>query len=189
MHYKCKHKKAQHIIELALLAPFIIFFIGIVAEIAIIINANYKFNSSLYEAINLMALTNKINIEKEETVKNIKEYAKILLKQRRVPYVNSLELKLTETDNIDFLIGTYQYRATFTPFNSKGEFTPDYYGFLTIIPVNSAILRKNSFNIPNTFFDTPLQVKSLSDNSENTQETDNGNDNDYNVQDFEVELE
>lgn len=190
MQSKPEFKKAQHIVELALLAPFIIIFIGVIAEIAIIISANYKFNSSLYEAVNLMALTNKINTEKTETVENIKEYSKILLRERKVPYGNTLELKLTETDNIDFLIGTYRYSAAFTPFNSKGEFTPDYYTFLTIIPVNSAILRKNSFNIPSSFFDEPLQIESLQNSLPDNPQTNNAQkENDYTVRDFEVVIE
>ena len=63
-----KFKKAQHIVEFALIAPFIIFFFGVILEIALIVHTNYKFTASLYEAISFMALNNKINIEKEETV-------------------------------------------------------------------------------------------------------------------------
>ncbi len=142
-----KFKKAQHIVEFALIAPFIIFFLGVVLEIALIVHTNYRFNASLYEAVSFMALNNKINVEKEETVKNIKEYAKILLKHRFAPYKNSLDTELVQAGDIDFIIGKYKYTSTFTIFNYMTGFEPDSYNFLTIIPVNSAVLRKNSFDL------------------------------------------
>lgn len=153
-----RFKPAQHIVELALLAPFIIIFIGFAAEIAMVINANYKFNSSVYESISLMALTNKINVEKEDTVSNIKEYTRMLLKQKHAPYAGSLEIDLVQTDDIDFLIGTYKYKSTFTIFNAVKDFTLSTYNFLTVIPLNSAILRKNSFDIDDDFFKNGFRV-------------------------------
>ncbi len=149
--YKSKpeFKKAQHIVEFALIAPFIIFFIGIVLEIAMIVQTNYKFNASLYEAISFMALNNKIGVDKEDTVQNIKEYAKILLKHRFVPYKDSLDTELVQAGDLDFIIGKYRYTSTFTLFNYMTGYKPDSYNFLTIIPINSAILRKNSFDLSN----------------------------------------
>jgi len=144
---KTKLKKAQHIVELALFAPFVIFFIGILTEIAIVINTNYKFNSALYEAVSHFALNNKFNADKEETVESIKEYSKFLLNMRSAPYQNSLKIDLTQTDDLDFLIGRYRYTSVFTLLNSVTEITPEGYNYMTIIPVNSAILRRNSFDI------------------------------------------
>ena len=155
-----KLKKAQHIVELALLAPFIMFFIGIVYQIAITIHTNYKFNASLYEAVSFISFTNKINSTTEETVENIEKYAKILLKERHAPYENSLEVKLTNTGDIDFLIGFYRYTSTFTIFNGLDNFNPQNYNYLTIIPINSAILRKNSFEIPDAFFEDDCKIES-----------------------------
>ena len=158
--------------ELALLAPFIIIFIGFAAEIAMVINANYKFNSSVYESISLMALANKINIEKEDTVSDIKEYTRMLLKEKRAPYAGSLEIGLVETDDIDFLIGTYKYKSTFTIFNAVKDFTLSTYNFLTVIPLNSAILRKNSFNIDDDFFKNGFSVISPEDETLPTEPVD-----------------
>lgn len=155
-----KLKKAQHIVELALLAPFIMFFIGIVYQIAITIHTNYKFNASLYEAVSFISFTNKINSTAEETVENIEKYAKILLKERHAPYENSLEVKLTNTGDIDFLIGFYRYTSTFTIFNGLDNFNPQNYNYLTIIPISSAILRKNSFEIPDAFFEDDYKIES-----------------------------
>ena len=146
--------------ELALLAPFIMFFIGIVYQIAITIHTNYKFNASLYEAVSFISFTNKINSTTEETVENIEKYAKILLKERHAPYENSLEVKLTNTGDIDFLIGFYRYTSTFTIFNGLDNFNPQNYNYLTIIPINSAILRKNSFEIPDAFFEDDCKIES-----------------------------
>ncbi len=146
--------------ELALLAPFIMFFIGIVYQIAITIHTNYKFNASLYEAVSFISFTNKINSTAEETVENIEKYAKILLKERHAPYENSLEVKLTNTGDIDFLIGFYRYTSTFTIFNGLDNFNPQNYNYLTIIPINSAILRKNSFEIPDAFFEDDCKIES-----------------------------
>lgn len=154
----CKLKKAQHIVEFALIAPFIIFFIGIVFEIALIVHTNYRFSASLYEAVSFMALNNKINVEKKETVKNIEEYAKILLKHRFAPYKNSLETELVQAGDIDFIIGKYRYTSTFTLFNYMTGFKPDSYNFLTIIPVNSAILRRNSFDLSDEKLDALMDI-------------------------------
>ena len=52
-----------------------------------------------------------------------------------------------QAGDIDFIIGKYRYTSTFTLFNYMTGFEPDSYNFLTIIPVNSAILRKNSFDL------------------------------------------
>ncbi len=164
-------KKAQHTIELTLIIPFIILFIGIIFEIALVIHTNYKFNSALYEAISLMALTDKINTSKEESVNNTKEYAKILLNQRLAPYSNSLDVKLIETGDLDFLIGTYKYTSTFTILNTFREFTIGTYDFLTIIPINSAVFRKNSYNIENSFFeDGTIEIKKQPQNPDESVE-------------------
>ena len=152
-----KFKKAQHIVEFALIAPFIIFFFGVILEIALIVHTNYKFTASLYEAISFMALNNKINIEKEETVENIKEYAKILLKHRFAPYKDSLDIELVQAGDVDFLIGKYRYTSTFTIFNNMAGFEPDSYNFLSVIPVNSAILRKNSFDLSDETLEKMMQ--------------------------------
>lgn len=144
---KPKLKKAQHIVEFTLIAPFIIFFIGVVFEIALIVHTNYRFNASLYEAASLLALNNKINVEKEDTIENIKEYTRILLEHRFAPYRNSLNAELVQAGDIDFIIGEYRYTSTFTLFNYMTGYEPDSYNFLTIIPVNSAVLRKNSFDL------------------------------------------
>ena len=152
-----KFKKAQHIVEFALIAPFIIFFFGAILEIALIVHTNYKFTASLYEAISFMALNNKINIEKEETVENIKEYAKILLKHRFAPYKDSLDIELVQAGDVDFLIGKYRYTSTFTIFNNMAGFEPDSYNFLSVIPVNSAILRKNSFDLSDETLEKMMQ--------------------------------
>ncbi len=164
-----KLKKAQHIVELALLAPFIMFFVGIVYQIAITIHTNYIFNASLYEAINFMALTNKIIKDedsslnptalKEQTVNNIKLYAQILLTERHAPSNDSLDIKLVNAGDVDFLIGMYRYTSTFKIFNHIENFNPEDYNYLTVIPVNSAILRRNSFKIPNDFFDLDYEIK------------------------------
>jgi len=144
---KPKLKKAQHIVEFTLIAPFIIFFIGVVFEIALIVHTNYRFNASLYEAVSLLALNNKINVEKEDTIENIKEYTRILLEHRFAPYRNSLNAELVQAGDVDFIIGEYRYTSTFTLFNYMTSYEPDSYNFLTIIPVNSAVLRKNSFDL------------------------------------------
>lgn len=144
---KPKLKKAQHIVEFTLIAPFIIFFIGVVFEIALIVHTNYRFNASLYEAVSLLALNNKINVEKEDTIENIKEYTRILLEHRFAPYRNSLNAELVQAGDVDFIIGEYRYTSTFTLFNYMTGYEPDSYNFLTIIPVNSAVLRKNSFDL------------------------------------------
>lgn len=164
-----KLKKAQHIVELALLTPFIMFFVGIVYQIAITIHTNYKFNTSLYEAISFIALTNKITSEadldkdplelKNNTLDDIKRYSIILLNERHAPNKNSLELKLVNSGDIDFLIGMYRYTSTFKIFNGIDNFNPDSYNYMTIIPINSAILRKNSYNITNDFFENPYTIK------------------------------
>ena len=155
--WRYKFKKAQHIVEFALIAPFIIFFFGVILEIALIVHTNYKFTASLYEAISFMALNNKINIEKEETVENIKEYAKILLKHRFAPYKDSLDIELVQAGDVDFLIGKYRYTSTFTIFNNMAGFEPDSYNFLSVIPVNSAILRKNSFDLSDETLEKMMQ--------------------------------
>lgn len=187
-----KRKKAQHIVELVLLAPFIMFFIGIVYQIAITIHTNYKFNASLYEAISFMALTNKINSTKEETLQNIEKYAKILLKERHTPYENSLKTELISTGDIDFIIGFYKYTSTFKIFNHLDNFNPQAYNYLTIIPVNSAILRKNSFEIPNTFFEDEFEAKPSSSLNEsedkNMQEPQFSNNSQNNAQDHNIEI-
>lgn len=156
MPVKCcssKFKKAQHLVELALIAPFVIIFIGLISEIAVVVHTNYKFNSSIYEAISSVSVINKINTEKEETIDTIEEITKILLKGRMAPYKDSVKIKLVETKDIDFLIGEYTYTSTFTILNSFKDFTPSSYKFLTVIPVNSSILRNNSFNIKDEFFE------------------------------------
>lgn len=150
-------KKAQHIVEIVLIAPFIILIIGIIAEFAIIINTNYKFNSAVYKAINFNALQDKIDIPKEQTLENIKETAKIFLGQSSAPYKNSIQIKIIETDDIDFLIAAYKYTSIFTILNPKGST----YNFSTVIPLNSAILKKNSFNIENDFFETDFEKINL----------------------------
>ncbi len=164
-----KLKKAQHIVELALLAPFIMFFIGIVYQIAITVHTNYKFNASLHEAISFMALKNKIVKEedlnltplelKEKTAEDIKQYAEILLGERYAPNKDSLEIKLINSGDIDLLIGLYRYTSTFKIFNGLNNFNPENYNYLTVIPVNSAILRQNSFEIPDDFFETNYTLK------------------------------
>ena len=151
-------KKAQHIVEFTLIAPFIIFFMGIVLEIALIVHTNYRFNASLYEAVSFMALNNKIEVDKEETVRNIKEYAKILLKHRFAPYKDTLETELVQAGDLDFIIGKYRYTSTFTLFNYMRGYEPDAYNFLTIIPVNSAILRKNSFDLSNEAVENLMDI-------------------------------
>lgn len=161
-----KFKKAQHIVEFALIAPFIIFFFGVVLEIALIVHTNYKFNASLYEAASFMALNNKINVEKEETVENIKEYTKILLKHRFAPYKDSLDIELVQAEDVDFLIGKYKYTSTFTIFNNVTSFEPGSYNFLSIIPVNSSILRKNSFDLPDETLEKMMQSYYSSSSSE-----------------------
>ncbi len=160
-------KRAQHIVEIVLIAPFIIFIIGIIAEFAIIINTNYKFNSAIYKALNIITFKNKIDIKKEETVENIKEATKILLGQNFVPYKNSIQIKLIETNDIDFLIGTYKYTSAFTILNPIGSS----YNFSTIIPLNSAILRENKFDIDNDFFDSDFEKINLENVVEEKPET------------------
>ncbi len=185
-----KLKKAQHIVELALLAPFIMFFIGIVYQIAITIQTNYKFNASLNEAISFMALKNKIVKEedaslaplelKEKTAKDIKQYAEILLGERYAPNKDSLEIKLISSGDIDLLIGLYRYTSTFKIFNGLENFNPQDYNYMAIIPVNSAILRQNSFEIPNDFFETVYIIKPYTDNpseDNDTEENDGTEDN------------
>lgn len=176
-----KLKKAQHIVELALLAPFIMFFIGIVYQIAITVHTNYKFNASLYEAISFMALKNKIVKEedlnltplelKEKTAEDIKQYAEILLGERYAPNRDSLEIKLINSGDIDLLIGLYRYTSTFKIFNGLNNFNPENYNYLTVIPVNSAILRQNSFEISDDFFETGYTLKPY-DNTETDENED-----------------
>lgn len=164
-----KFKKAQHIVEFALIAPFIIFFIGAAFEVALIVHTNYKFTASLHEAVSFMALNNKINVSKEDTVQNIKEYAKILLKHRFVPYKDTLDAELVQAGDLDFIIGKYRYTSTFTLFNHMTGYEPDAYNFLAIIPVNSAILRKNSFdlssdameNLMNIYYNRPKEENNV----------------------------
>lgn len=178
----CKLKKAQHIVEFTLIAPFIIFFMGIVLEIALIVHTNYRFSASLYEAVSFMALNNKINVTKEETVENIGEYTKILLKHRFAPYKNSLDIELVQAGDIDFIIGKYRYTSTFTLFNYMTGFEPDSYNFLTIIPVNSAILRKNSFDLSgetlnkltDIYYNGYKNIQDTSDDNEETEGSDEG---------------
>lgn len=162
MPIKCcssKFKKAQHLVELALIAPFVIIFIGLISEIAVVVHTNYKFNASIYEAVSSTALINKINTEKSETIKTIEEITKILLKGRMAPYKDSVKIKLVESENIDFLIGEYTYTSTFTILNTFKDFTPSSYKFLTVIPVNNAILRNNSFDIKDEFFENDFYKK------------------------------
>jgi len=186
-----KFKKAQHIVELALLAPFIMFFIGIVYQIAITIHTNYKFNASLYEAVSFMALSNKIDSTKEETIDNIERYAKILLKERHAPYRDSLRVELTQVNDIDFITGLYRYTSTFTIFNNLPGFNSDDYNYITIIPVNSAILRQNSFEIQDDFFTGDYEIKPYEkpkeDEEENT-EGENGNENSETGADTEADI-
>lgn len=156
MSVKCcssKFKKAQHLVEMALITPFVIIFIGLITEIAVVVHTNYKFNSSIYEAISSTALINKINTTKEETIETIEEITKIFLRGRLAPYKDSVKVKLVETGNIDLIIGEYTYTSTFTVLNSFKDFTPSSYKFLTVIPVNSAILRNNSFDIKDDLFE------------------------------------
>lgn len=181
-----KLKKAQHIVELALLAPFIMFFIGVVYQIAITVHTNYKFNASLHETISFMALKNKIAKEedltltplelKEKTAEDIKQYAEILLGERYAPNKDSLEIKLVNSGDIDLLIGLYRYTSTFKIFNGLENFNPVDYNYMTIIPVNSAILRQNSFEIPDEFFETNYIAKpyeNSSDDNKNTKDEEN----------------
>lgn len=185
-----KLKKAQHIVELALLAPFIMLFVGIVYQIAITIHTNYKFNSSLYEAISFIALTNKIVPEsdlnenpvelKNETVRDIQRYAQILLQERHAPYKNSLELKLVNSGDVDFLIGMYRYTSTFKIFNGIEDFNPENYNYLTVIPVNSAILKRNSYNISDDFFENAYEIAPYKEETEEEgegEETEAGGEN------------
>lgn len=195
-----KFKKAQHIVELALLAPFVMFFVGIVYQIAITIHTNYKFNSSLYEAISFIALTNKITPEtdldkdpvelKNETVNDIKRYAIILLNERHAPARDSLELKLVSAGDIDFLIGMYRYTSTFKIFNGIDNFNPGSYNYLTIIPINSAILRKNSYDISNNFFENSYTIAPKEVSAPDVEEnTDNDEDEALDADNFEQKTE
>ena len=188
---QCIHtKKAQHIMELSLLAPFVIILIGIIIEIAIVVHTNYKFNSALYEAISLTALTDKINTTKEESINDAKEYAKILLNQRLAPYSDTLDIKLVETGDLDFLIGTYKYTSTFTLLNIFKDFTLGAYNFSTIIPINSAVLRRNSFDIPDAFFtENIIEIAKPKDSNDSTENnTDESLPEDKNSETFDIEI-
>lgn len=142
-----KQSKAQHIVELALFVPFVIIFIGAVTDIAFAINSNYKFNSSLYEAVNLMAVQNKHNVEEDETVNNIREYTQILMHERHTPYFNNVEVRLVQAGNLAFLVGEYTFTAGFTLLNTFYDFIPSGYNFTTVIPINSAVIKNNPYNI------------------------------------------
>ncbi len=179
-----KLKKAQHIVELALIAPFIMFFIGIAYQLTVIIQTHYKFNASLYEAVSFMASKNKIVKEtelglteeqlKQKTVNNIRQYAQILLNERRAGG-NSLNIKLLNTGDIDFLIGTYKFTSTFSLLQNMANPNPESFNYLSIIPVNSAVLKKNSFEIQNEFFDNEYELvpqNILSEDEEEKPETD-----------------
>ena len=62
-----------------------------------------------------------------------------------------------QAGDVDFLIGKYRYTSTFTIFNNMAGFEPDSYNFLSVIPVNSAILRKNSFDLSDETLEKMMQ--------------------------------
>lgn len=164
-----KYSKAQHLVELVLFFPFLIGIIGILTEIAYGLNTGIELNSALDNAVSIVSSQEKnSDFTIEDAKEEIKDNAQKVLNSRRIPYSDTLDIDILETQGFYVIIGSYTYKYTFKLVNLFFNAIPENFYFKNITAINKSLFMPNDFLI----YDSDLNSDLDSNNTtqENTEE-------------------
>ncbi len=135
-----KKYKAQHIIEFAILFPFLVALFVLCMQLGHALTLNFKFANVMNQTINKAAFTSPTSAEIEQT-------ARQNLISSKFPNAENVSVNIIKVHDMAVVIGKYQYKTPLHTVKAVFESTPEDFVSSVIIPVNEAILRENTYNM------------------------------------------
>ncbi len=134
-----KKHKAQHIIEFAILFPFLVALFVICMQFGYTLSLNFKFANIMNQTVNKVAFTHPTSAQ-------IETLAKANLALSKFPHADSVFVDIVHVNDMDVIIGQYRYKTYMDLAHAVFESMPEEFVSNVIIPVNEAILRDNTYN-------------------------------------------
>lgn len=179
-----KTKKAQQLIEFALVLPIIVALFMILMDVSIAMYDRMVFSDALKMSVakanQSSSYGGKTSTEKTNSVKQLIEYQMYkFLNSQNMPYAGSISVTIEDIPNSSnsIVIASFKYNPYFSWANSKWiNVLPSVYTFTSTQVINNALLRVSSFetfttkssldqfNSPNT----PTSILNQKNNNYNT---------------------
>lgn len=135
-----KKYKAQHIIEFAILFPFLVALFVLCMQLGHALTLNFKFANIMNQTINKIAF-------ESPTSAQVEALARQNLASSKFPNAENVSVNIIKVHDMAVIIGRYQYKTPLHTVEAVFESTPEDFVSSVIIPVNEAILRQNTYNM------------------------------------------